>query len=287
MKKFLFIFFTFVTVSTSYAYYDELISRDDFADLFSSNMVSNLSLKYDKRSEDQSSVYFSGSGKITGVLVYHYYLDDVAMPGKWRFIFYPDKQERIDISDEYSFDTIVLLNDVSNKYLASILSDSMDIPDSEFKKIFGVKFHNGDKYIIGGFAVHVELTINNLQIVNELGYAAQFNSSYIKPTGDVKKWYLDASKTGNTLCLTTDDDYSNLRETPGGKILFKVYKNNLNNDSSMDSGKDYLIEMPSKSSDSKWLPVVFLKAGESTWETGVFGYIHASQVEYCEYILKY
>lgn len=287
MKKFLFIFFTFVTVSTSYAYYDELISRDDFADLFSSNMVSNLSLKYDKRSEDQSSVYFSGSGKITGVLVYHYYLDDVAMPGKWRFIFYPDKQERIDISDEYSFDTIVLLNDVSNKYLASILSDSMDIPDSEFKKIFGVKFHNGDKYIIGGFAVHVELTINNLQIINELGYAAQFNSSYIKPTGDVKKWYLDASKTGNTLCLTTDDDYSNLRETPGGKILFKVYKNNLNNDSSMDSGKDYLIEMPSKSSDSKWLPVVFLKAGESTWETGVFGYIHASQVEYCEYILKY
>ena len=285
MKKFLFIFFTFVTVSTSYAYYDELISRDDFADLFSSNMVSNLSLKYDKRSEDQSSVYFSGSGKITGVLVYHYYLDDVAMPGKWRFIFYPDKQERIDISDEYSFDTIVLLNDVSNKYLASILSDSMDIPDSEFKKIFGVKFHNGDKYIIGGFAVHVELTINNLQIVNELGYAAQFNSSYIKPTGDVKKWYLDASKTGNTLCLTTDDDYSNLRETPGGKILFKVYKNNLNNDSSMDSGKDYLIEMPSKSSDSKWLPVVFLKAGQSTWETGVFGYIHSSQVDYCEYLM--
>ena len=287
MKKVFLVIFTFTIVSSSYAYYDELISRDDFADLFSSNMVSNLSLKYDKRSEDQSSVYFSGSGKITGVLVYHYYLDDVAMPGKWRFIFYPDKQERIDISDEYSFDTIVLLNDVSNKYLASILSDSMDIPDSEFKKIFGVKFHNGDKYIIGGFAVHVELTINNLQIVNELGYAAQFNSSYIKPTGDVKKWYLDASKTGNTLCLTTDDDYSNLRETPGGKILFKVYKNNLNNDSSMDSGKDYLIEMPSKSSDSKWLPVVFLKAGESTWETGVFGYIHASQVEYCEYILKY
>lgn len=286
MKKFLFIFFTFITVSTSYAY-RELVSRDDFADLFGSNGVTNLSLKYDKRSEDQSSVYFSGSGKITGVLVYHYYLDDVEMPAKWRFIFYPDKQERIDISDEYSFDTIVLLNDVSNKYLASILSDSMDIPDSEFKKIFGVKFHNGDKYIIGGFAVHVELTINNLQIVNELGYAAQFNSSYIKPTGDVKKWYLDASKTGNTLCLTTDDDYSNLRETPGGKILFKVYKNNLNNDSSMDSGKDYLIEMPSTGSDSKWLPVVFLKAGESTWETGVFGYIHASQVEYCEYILQY
>ena len=286
MKKFLFIFFTFITVSTSYAY-RELVSRDDFADLFGSNGVTNLSLKYDKRSEDQSSVYFSGSGKITGVLVYHYYLDDVEMPAKWRFIFYPDKQERIDISDEYSFDTIVLLNDVSNKYLASILSDSMDIPDSEFKKIFGVKFHNGDKYIIGGFAVHVELTINNLQIVNELGYAAQFNSSYIKPTGDVKKWYLDASKTGNTLCLTTEDDYSNLRETPGGKILFKVYKNNLNNDSSMDSGKDYLIEMPSTGSDSKWLPVVFLKAGESTWETGVFGYIHASQVEYCEYILQY
>ena len=286
MKKFLFIFFTFITVSTSYAY-RELVSRDDFADLFGSNGVTNLSLKYDKRSEDQSSVYFSGSGKITGVLVYHYYLDDVEMPAKWRFIFYPDKQERIDISDEYSFDTIVLLNDVSNKYLASILSDSMDIPDSEFKKIFGEKFHNGDKYIIGGFAVHVELTINNLQIINELGYAAQFNSSYIKPTGDVKKWYLDASKTGNTLCLTTDDDYSNLRETPGGKILFKVYKNNLNNDSSMDSGKDYLIEMPSTGSDSKWLPVVFLKAGESTWETGVFGYIHASQVEYCEYILQY
>lgn len=286
MKKFLFIFFTFITVSTSYAY-RELVSRDDFADLFSSNGVTNLSLKYDKRSEDQSSVYFSGSGKITGVLVYHYYLDDVEMPAKWRFIFYPDKQERIDISDEYSFDTIVLLNDVSNKYLASILSDSMDIPDGEFKKIFGEKFHNGDKYIIGGFAVHVELTINNLQIINELGYVAQFNSSYIKPTGDVKKWYLDASKTGNTLCLTTEDDYSNLRETPGGKILFKVYKNNLNNDSSMDSGKAYLIKMPSTGSDSKWLPVVFLKAGESTWETGVFGYIHASQVEYCEYILQY
>ena len=285
MKKVFLVIFTFTIVSSSYAYYDELISRDDFTDLFSSNMVSNLSLKYDKRSEDQSSVYFSGSGKISGVLVYHYYLDDVAMPAKWRFIFYPDKQERIDVSDGYSFDTIVLLNDVSNKYLASILSDSMDIPDSEFKKIFGVKFHNGDKYIIGGFAVHVELTINNLQIVNELGYAAQFNSSYIKPTGDVKKWYLDASKTGNTLCLTTEDDYSNLRETPGGKILFKVYKNNLNNDSSMDSEKAYLIEMPSKSSDSKWLPVVFLKAGQSTWETGVFGYIHSSQVEYCEYLM--
>ena len=138
---------------------------------------------------------------------------------------------------------------------------------------------------LSGFAVHVELTINNLQIVNELGYAAQFNSSYIKPTGDVKKWYLDASKTGNTLCLTTEDDYSNLRETPGGKILFKVYKNNLNNDSSMDSEKAYLIEMPSKSSDSKWLPVVFLKAGQLTWETGVFGYIHSSQVEYCEYLM--
>ena len=275
MKKVFLVIFTFTIVSSSYAY-KELISRDDFTDLFSSNMVSNLSLKYDKRSEDQSSVYFSGSGKISGVLVYHYYLDDVAMPAKWRFIFYPDKQERIDVSDGYSFDTIVLLNDVSNKYLASILSDSMDIPDSEF---------NGDKYIIGGFAVHVELTINNLQIINELGYAAQFNSSYIKPTGDVKKWYLDASKTGNTLCLTTEDDYSNLRETPGGKILFKVYKNNLNNDSSMDSEKAYLIEMPSKSSDSKWLPVVFLKAGQSTWETGVFGYIHSSQVEYCEYLM--
>lgn len=285
MKKVFLVIFTFTIVSSSYAYYDELISRDDFADLFSSNMVSNLSLKYDKRSEDQSSVYFSGSGKITGVLVYHYYLDDVAMPAKWRFIFYPDKQGRIDISDEYSFDTIVLLNDVSNKYLASILSDSMDIPDSEFKRIFGEKFHNGDKYIIGGFAVHVELTINNLQIINELGYAAQFNSSYIRPTGDVKKWYLDASKTGNTLCLTTDDDYSNLRETPGGKILFKVYKEYLNNDRSMDSEKAYLIEMPPKGSNSKWLPVVFLKAGESTWETGVFGYIHASQVEYCEYLM--
>lgn len=284
MKKVFLVIFTFTIVSSSYAY-KELISRDDFADLFSSNMASNLSLKYDKRSEDQSSVYFSGSGKISGVLVYHYYLDDVAMPGKWRFIFYPDKQERIDVSDGYSFDTIVLLNDVSNKYLASILSDSMDIPDSEFKKIFGEKFHNGDKNIIGGFAVHVELTINNLQIINELGYAAQFNSSYIRPTGDVKKWYLDASKTGNTLCLTTEDDYSNLRETPSGKILFKVYKNNLNNDSSMDSEKAYLIEMPSKSSDSKWLPVVFLKAGQSTWETGVFGYIHSSQVEYCEYLM--
>ena len=113
MKKVFLVIFTFTIVSSSYAYYDELISRDDFADLFSSNMVSNLSLKYDKRSEDQSSVYFSGSGKISGVLVYHYYLDDVAMPAKWRFIFYPDKQERIDISDEYSFDTIVLLNDVS------------------------------------------------------------------------------------------------------------------------------------------------------------------------------
>ena len=49
MKKVFLVIFTFTIVSSSYAYYDELISRDDFADLFSSNMVSNLSLKYDKR----------------------------------------------------------------------------------------------------------------------------------------------------------------------------------------------------------------------------------------------
>ena len=194
------------------------------------------------------------------------------------------------IKSDFSY--IGIIEEPTNDNLSlAILPNKLDKNDAKylFCKAIEAKLMkiDGDKYIIGGFAVHVELTINNLQIVNELGYAAQFNSSYIKPTGDVKKWYLDASKTGNTLCLTTDDDYSNLRETPGGKILFKVYKNNLNNDSSMDSGKDYLIEMPSKSSDSKWLPVVFLKAGESTWETGVFGYIHASQVEYCEYILKY
>lgn len=99
-----------------------------------------------------------------------------------------------------------------------------------------------------------------------------------------KKWYLDAAKTGNTLCFTTDDDYSNLRKTLGGKILFKVYKDSINNDSGMDSEKDYLIEMPSKGSGIKWRSVVFLKAGESTWENGVFGYIHKSQVEYCEYV---
>lgn len=148
MKQIFIILFLFVIFSNSYAHYDEFNSREDFNDLFSNNIVSDLSLKYDKKSEDQSSVYFRGSGKISGVLVYHYYLDDVVMPGKWRFIFYPDKQERIDISNGYSFDKIILLNDVSNKYLASILSDSMNIPDAEFKKIFGEKFHNGHLLIV-------------------------------------------------------------------------------------------------------------------------------------------
>lgn len=279
MKLLIIMLFVFAVFSNSYA-----VSRDDFIDLFSADGIYDSSLKYDRKSPDQLNIYFSGSGKISGVLVYHYYIDDIAVPAKWRFIFYPDIPERINLTDGYSFDSIVLLKDVSNKYLSSILSDSINISDDEFKKIFGEKYTKKDRNIIGGFATHVELTINNLQIINELGYAAQFDSSYIHPTGKVKKWYLDANQTSNTMCFITSDDYVNFRASPGGKILFRIYKNTLNDDNSHDSDKGYLIEMPAKDFNSNWLLVYFLKAGEPTWENGVLGYIHKSQINYCEYV---
>lgn len=72
--------------------------------------------------------------------------------------------------------------------------------------------------------------------------------------------------------------------SPGGKILFRIYKNTLNDDNSHDSDKGYLIEMPAKDFNSNWLLVLFLKAGEPTWENGVLGYIHKSQINYCEYV---
>ncbi|WP_242349474.1 hypothetical protein [Mucispirillum schaedleri] len=280
MKQLILFIFIFTIFSNSYA-----VSRDDFLDLFRANGVNTLLLEYDKKSLDQLITYFSGSDKISGVLVYHYYIDDIAIPAKWRFIFYPDGQERINLKDGYSFDSIILLKDMSNKYMSTILSDSINISDDEFKKIFGEKYAKKDRNIIGGLATHVELTINNLQIINELGYAAQFNSSYIKPTGKVKKWYLDANQTSNTLCLITNDDYANFRASPGGKILFKVYKNDLNDDNSNDINKGYLIEMPTKDFHSDWVLVLFLKSGEPTWERGALGYIHKSQIDYCEYIL--
>lgn len=287
MKMLLFVFLMIILPSMSYAYYEEMISVDEFSDLFTKNGVLVSSLKYYKKSQDGLNVYFSGSGKISGVLVYNYYLADIAVPGKWRLIFYPDKQGKINITDEYGFDSIILLKDMSNpaeNFGMNIVSDSVNITDDEFKKVFGENYSKVDRNIVGGMAVHIELDIQNLQFINEIGYVSQFDTSYIKSTGKMKKWYLDASKTANTICLKTNDNYSNFRKFPSGEILFKIYKDKLNDDNNHSNKKGYLIEIQTKDIDSVWILLSYLEAGQLTWENGILGYIHNSQIDYCENI---
>ncbi len=191
MKIFIFTYiFVCIFVLKSFAFYSETVSRNDFQELFNQKGEFTSSLKYDADKSAGSGFrkYFSGSGNISGVLVYHYYLEDISIPGKWRLIFYPDKQERIILTDGYGFDAITLLKNINNpaESMSGILSDNINITDEEFKKIFGDKYGKEDRYIIGGIAVRAELDIHNLQLVDELGYASKFDISYIKTAGKIK-----------------------------------------------------------------------------------------------------
>ena len=86
--------------------------------------------------------------------------------------------------------------------------------------------------------------------------------------------------------LNTEDDYVNIRETPNGKILSKIYKSNINNIVIVDLEQARKNIFDKKSINDKWVQVVYFPDKENEYNF-IAGYIHKSQIKQIDDIYKF
>lgn len=86
--------------------------------------------------------------------------------------------------------------------------------------------------------------------------------------------------------LNTEDDYVNIRQTPNGKILSKIYKSNINNIVIVDLEQAKKNIFDKKSINDKWVQVVYFPDKEDEYNF-IAGYIHKSQIKQIDDIYKF
>lgn len=96
--------------------------------------------------------------------------------------------------------------------------------------------------------------------------------------------YVDISMIYYT--LNTEDDYVNIRETPNGKILFKIYKSDIDKIVIVDLDQARSNISDKKSINDKWVQVVYFPDKEDEYNS-IAGYIHKSQIKQIEDIYKF
>lgn len=88
--------------------------------------------------------------------------------------------------------------------------------------------------------------------------------------------------------LNTEDDYVNIRETPNGKILSKIYKSNINNIVIVDleQARKNISDKKSINDNDKWVQVIYFPDKEDKYNS-IVGYIHKSQIKQLDDIYKF
>ncbi len=86
--------------------------------------------------------------------------------------------------------------------------------------------------------------------------------------------------------LNTEDDYVNIRQTPNGKILSKIYKSNINNIVIVDLEQARSNISDKKSINDKWVQVVYFPDKKDEYNS-IAGYIYKSQIKQIEDIYKF
>ena len=255
-------------------------SNPKFDDMLKNDM-SYFGALQKSHTKDNKIIY---KGKITlnGVLEWHEYQNEVDM--YWRLIFFPDNPKSLPKLSSYDDKSGVVLVDTLHKD-AEFQKSSFE----QLKNILGNKVDKNDEYIFGGIAVRVNITLQNYFIETNLDsdsdshYFASIKSNSVKTLGDIRKWYISRIELPSEYILSyaSKDSYTNLRESPNGRVLNQILKDNIHtrcvNDFN-DLTKGFIIFLGKDSTNSKWYKIAYLPPNAKDTSKAIYGVIHSSQV---------
>ena len=174
-----------------------------------------------------------------------------------------------------------------------------DMKDNDFmkaKQIFGDNININDKYILGGIAMRAMITLQDYYAVSgsdisfDNGAYAKIKPHSLKPLSNTKRWFVSKGmiysyfSEGLLLSYASKDSYINLRQSPNGKILQAIQKDEMLNDCNMRSNElqnqGVLLSLGKDPTNPKWLKVAYIPKEASDTSKAIYGVIHESQVSF-------
>lgn len=225
---------------------------------------------------------------LTGTLTYIIdYNVEACGPGKRYTIFVPNDKD-------FSFL-------IGQQYKGAIIDKTFKDIEKMLPKWFK------ETRLAGRVSFKVKLTINNEKILNfqgktisaglkqDINDCNEGEERLIFPTSIKILNKISEQKSGLSsyisvysmvyYTLNTAYDYVNIRQTPNGKLLSKIYKSNIDNIVivDLDQARSNLFD---KKSTNEWVQVVYFPDKEDE-ENFIVGYIHKSQIKQIEDIYKF
>ncbi|MBR7117878.1 MAG: hypothetical protein IKC84_00700, partial [Helicobacteraceae bacterium] len=202
-----------------------------------------------KDKETESAIYYKGTITLSGVLEWHMYEDEVDF--YWRLVFFPDMPNAIPRCCEDD-NRAIFLNDTFKRDSA--------LQQNSFLQMYNIvsnQLSQADEYILGGIAVHTTLTLSDfyinkhLETEAETPYYASIETDSIKTSSRITKWYIDKAALPSEYLrfFNSTDPYINLRQSPNGKILTQIYKEDMPNDCADIDSKGLLLDLGADSNN--------------------------------------
>ncbi|BDB64065.1 hypothetical protein T36_0512 [Helicobacter cinaedi] len=228
---------------------------------------------------------YTGDARLNGVLIWR--KDFIQDSDGWAFrelVFYPDKNP---LFDEYTHFTLYRDDIIATKfhYPAQHISNKLKLSLGEdWEK----------KYALSEIAVRAELTIFNYQYIDtdfiEGGIDfIEFKDLVLK--SEIKQCFLPKNIL-SSLSYASKDPYINLRQSPNGKILREIAKDEVKQYQRIRDD-DYgdicaliettknlgvILELGKDPTNPKWLKVAYIPPEAKDTSKAIYGVIHESQV---------
>ncbi|RDU61623.1 hypothetical protein CQA53_09880 [Helicobacter didelphidarum] len=271
----------FFIVSIMYA----SVYQAHFQDMLSSQISYNSTLYKDK--ETEGKIYYGGKVTLSGILEWQMYQDEVDF--YWRLVFFPDIPNdlpRLFANDNTAINTAIFLNDTLKK--------DVSFQKNSFLQIYNIlpnQLNPIDEYILGGIAIRAILTLENYYITHK-SLDSEADTPYyatiandVKVLSSIRKWYIAKQFLPSEYILSyaSKDSYINLRESPNGKILRAIQKDEMGDlCKSIESAenKGLILELGRDTKNPKWLKVAYIPPESKDTSKTIYGVIHESQVSY-------
>ena len=230
---------------------------------------------------------YEGRGRISGVLVWR--MDFIQDMEGWEFrelLFVPDRNS---LFSEYLKFTLCRSDDEKHSKQHHCLNNNIN---AKLSHSLGQNW--SEKYALSDFMVRAEVDISNHRhfmtdwIEGGIDYVGFEN---LKLKGEVKQEFYKKERM-SSLIWVSKDSYINLRQSPNGKILYTIQKNEIVqykkkfdsdyaetcNVIESSKNKGIIIYLGKDSTNSKWYKIAYLPPNAKDTSKAIYGVIHSSQV---------
>lgn len=231
---------------------------------------------------------YEGRGRISGVLVWR--MDFIQDMEGWEFrelLFVPDRNSVF--NDDYLKFTLCRSDDEEHANKHHCLDNNIN---AKLSHTLGQNWH--EKYALSDFMVRAEVDISNHRhfttewIEGGIDYVGFEN---LKLKGEVKQEFYKKERM-SSLIWVSKDSYINLRQSPNGKILYAIQKNEVVqhkkkfdadygetcNITESSANKGFIIFLGKDSTNPKWYKVAYIPPNAKDTRDAIYGVIHSSQV---------